>query len=60
MTADLKKMMKQIEELRSELHSISQEKEFTDPEVITASKILDTALNDYNRLLKRLTGKNKT
>lgn len=59
MATYLKKMMKQIEELRRELHSIAHEKDFTDPEVISASQVLDMVLNEYNRLLQQLTDKNK-
>lgn len=48
----LEKLLLQIEELRQQLHAISEGKDLTDPEVVSASKKLDVALNEYYRLLK--------
>ena len=58
LAVDLDKILMQIEELRRESHIISEQKELTDPEVVIASQMLDAALNEYYRLLKRKTQDN--
>lgn len=49
---ELQEILKVIEELRSQLHQISTDKLLTDPEVLSASQMLDSVLNEYQRLTK--------
>ncbi|GAB7386683.1 hypothetical protein BSNK01_05190 [Bacillaceae bacterium] len=53
MSADLERLLKQIEELRRHLYEISKDKDFTDPEVVVASQKLDAVLNEYFKLIKQ-------
>jgi hypothetical protein len=53
MNAELDRLIKQIEELRQELHQLAHAKTFTDPEIIAASQMLDVVLNEYDRILQR-------
>lgn len=50
----LKKLEKLIEELRTQLYDIINKKDgdLLSPEVVTASKMLDSALNTYRELIK--------
>ena len=51
----LEKLIEQIETMRKELHDLIDEKgTLVSEEVITASKMLDAMLNEYNMLLKKL------
>jgi hypothetical protein len=43
---------KQIEVLRAKLLEIKDGKDLTDPEVVTASQMLDAVLNEYYKMLK--------
>lgn len=49
---ELHQMLKTIEKLRVMLNKISEGKSVTDPEVVSASQKLDTAINDYHKLMK--------
>jgi hypothetical protein len=40
--------------LRAHLVELAQEREFSDPEVLGASKILDGVLNEYEKLLMKV------
>jgi len=53
---DVEEILKKIEELRRSLVEVAKGKEIGDPEVIEKSRQLDDALNEYYRLLKKLTG----
>ncbi|GGH16607.1 aspartyl-phosphate phosphatase Spo0E family protein [Paenibacillus segetis] len=48
----LKQLLIQIEQLRQQLNDLHQNKNFTDPEVIIASQMLDAVLNEYYRLMQ--------
>ena len=50
--SDIKEIMKQIEELRQAMVKLNDNKSLTDPEVVTASQMLDAILNEYYKLLK--------
>ena len=50
--AELKEVLKVVEGLRKKLNQMSREKELTDPEVISASQMLDVALNEYQKIMK--------
>lgn len=52
MARDLEEIMKLIDELRRKLHSKSEGKPLTDPEVVKVSQELNKVLNEYYRLLK--------
>ena len=54
--SELDELIKQIEELRLSMIKIKAGRTFTDPEVITASQILDAVLDRYQEMLikKRL------
>jgi len=49
----LKKLIKEIERLRSEMIRIKEGKYFTDPEVVAASQDLDVVLNKYQVMSSR-------
>lgn len=48
----LKQLLVQIEQLRQQLSDLHKNKNFTDPEVVVASQMLDAVLNDYYRLMQ--------
>ena len=50
--AKLKQILTKIEELRTELEYLLDNKGTVDKEVIDASRALDNLLNDYNRMLR--------
>jgi Spo0E like sporulation regulatory protein. len=50
---EIEEIMKQIEELRLSLIRIKEGKTFTDQEVVTASQMLDAALNKYYIMLRQ-------
>jgi hypothetical protein len=50
--SELEEMMKELEELRANLHKITEGKTLTDPEVVVASQMLDAVLNEYYKFLK--------
>ena len=49
---ELQEILKKIEELRANLNKMTDRRKMTDPEVLYASQMLDTALNEYQRLMK--------
>ncbi|MDF2839563.1 MAG: Spo0E like sporulation regulatory protein [Clostridia bacterium] len=52
---DITKKIRQIEMLRQQLHSLISEKDsLLDKDIVEASKILDSMLNEYNELIKRI------
>lgn len=51
---ELKKLICKIENLRKELNALILEKQdLLDPDVVSASKKLDEALNEYNNMVKK-------
>ncbi|BAU28239.1 Spo0E like sporulation regulatory protein [Aneurinibacillus soli] len=50
---EIEELLKQIEELRRTLNSLATEKSLSDPEVLTASQMLDALLNEYEKLIRR-------
>lgn len=50
--SDLEEVLKSIEELRTKLNKIANEQRLTDPEVVSASQMLDALLNEYQKLMK--------
>jgi len=57
--SELQELIKKIEELRSSMVKIKEGKSFTDPEVITASQMLDAVLDRYQVMLMKIKGSNK-
>ncbi|MBP2642468.1 MAG: Spo0E like sporulation regulatory protein [Firmicutes bacterium] len=55
--AELKEILNIIEGLREKLGKMSKEKALTDPEVVSASQMLDAVLNEYQKLMKEKTGR---
>ena len=53
MSMELDRLIKQIEELRTELSLLAYNKTFTDHEIIAASQMLDVVLNEYDRILRK-------
>lgn len=51
MQSKFNQILSKIEELRTELEFLLNDKGAGDKEVIDASRVLDKLLNDYNRLL---------
>jgi hypothetical protein len=49
---DLIKLSERIEELRSQLNSLFQNRQLVDQEVISASEKLDAVINEYHKLMK--------
>ena len=50
--SDLEEVLKSIEELRNKLNKIAEGRKLTDPEVVSASQMLDVLLNEYQKLMK--------
>ncbi|BBI34624.1 aspartyl-phosphate phosphatase Spo0E family protein [Cohnella abietis] len=53
MTKNLEELLRQIEQMRHELHELINSKSFSDQEVVVASQMLDSILNEYQRLLSK-------
>ncbi|OAA92072.1 aspartyl-phosphate phosphatase Spo0E family protein [Clostridium ljungdahlii] len=54
---EIEGIFQKIAELRKELENlIEQKKNLLDPEVIVASQMLDSILNEYNKIIKNKTG----
>ncbi len=53
--SELRELLKDIEKLRSSLHRLIEQKgeDFQDPEVISASEILNAAISKYNEMIRR-------
>ena len=52
--SELDELIKQIEELRLSMTKLKEGRSFTDQEVVTASQILDAALNRYQVMLMKI------
>ena len=52
--SELDELLKQIEELRSSMVKIKEGRSFTDPEVVTASQMLDAVLDRYQVMLMKI------
>lgn len=51
--AEIEELLRKVELLRNHLEQlINEKKNLTDKEIVTASKILDAALNQYNEFIK--------
>lgn len=50
---EIEELLQKIEELRRTLYALATEKKLNDPEVLTASQMLDALLNEYEKLIKR-------
>lgn len=50
--SEMEEILKQIEELRASMIKHNDEKSLTDPEVVTASQMLDAVLNEYYKMLR--------
>jgi hypothetical protein len=48
----INELIKEIEKLREDLIKIKVGREYTDPDVVTASQKLDDVLNKYQELVK--------
>lgn len=53
MAKELDNLLQQIERLRQDLHALIADKSLTDPEVVSASQMLDAVLNEYERFLSK-------
>lgn len=51
--SELEEILKSIEELRVKLNKLAKNKSLTDPEVISASQMLDALLNEYQKQIKK-------
>lgn len=51
LSSELNSIVKKIEELRRDLEKL-EDRDLADPEVVTASQMLDAVLNEYYRILK--------
>ena len=49
--SELKKLIKEIESLRSKMIKIKEGKSYSDPEVVAASQELDAVLDKYQVML---------
>lgn len=52
--SELEELIKQIEELRASMVKIKEGRSYTDPEVITASQMLDAVLDKYQEMLMKI------
>ena len=52
--SELEELIKQIEELRLSMIKIKEGKSYTDPEVISASQMLDAVLDKYQDMLMKI------
>ena len=50
---EIKELINQIEEFRLKMIKAKDGKSFTDPEVVTASQMLDLVLDKYQEMLMR-------
>lgn len=50
--SELEDILKSIEELRSKLNKMAEGKKLTDSEVLSVSHMLDTMLNEYEKIMK--------
>ncbi len=51
--SELKELIDKIQDLRKYLHLLLEEKEnLLDPEIVSVSKMIDTLLNEYEKILK--------
>jgi hypothetical protein len=50
----IEQLKQEIQLLRKHLTALAQEHEFTEPEMLGASKILDGVLNEYEKLLMKI------
>jgi len=57
--SELEELIRQIEELRLSMIKIKEGKSYTDPEVITASQMLDAVLDKYQEMLMKIKKANK-
>ncbi|WP_123054449.1 aspartyl-phosphate phosphatase Spo0E family protein [Clostridium sp. JN-1] len=49
----IEKILQQIEDLRKSLNALIEEKDtLLDPKVINASQMLDSMLNEYNKIVE--------
>lgn len=48
---ELKEILNLIEDLRTRLNKLAETKSLDDPEVISASQMLDAVLNEYQRIV---------
>jgi len=55
--SELIELQEMIETLRTKLHTISQGKSLTDPELIRASQELDVLLVEYQKMIHDKTNK---
>ncbi|OBR90277.1 MULTISPECIES: aspartyl-phosphate phosphatase Spo0E family protein [Clostridium] len=54
--SEIEEILQKITELRKELENlIEQKKNLIDPEVVVASQMLDSILNEYNKIVKSKT-----
>lgn len=53
MAKELDNLLQQIERLRQDLHTLIANKNLSDPEVVSASQMLDAVLNEYGRILSK-------
>ena len=54
---EIKELINQIEEFRLKMIKAKDGKSFTDPEVVTASQMLDLVLDKYQEMLMRKSNK---
>ena len=54
---ELADLLKRIEELRRILNDLGNSKALNHPEIVHASRMLDAALNEYQKLLEEMKGR---
>jgi hypothetical protein len=50
---EIEQLKQEIEKLRKNLLAVAENHQLSDPEVVGASRLLDAALNEYEKLLAR-------
>lgn len=50
--SDLNEVLKSIEDLRMQIDDMTESKNFTDPQAMYASRMLEGVLNEYQEIMK--------
>jgi hypothetical protein len=50
--SDLNKVLESIKDLRTQIDDMTESKDFTDPQAMYASRMLDGVLDEYQEIMK--------
>ena len=49
--SEIEEILNKVEELRAKLNKFAEDRNFTDPEIVSVSRKLDALLNTYHKLI---------